>query len=317
MNRSDSAASPSSSVEPIGILGVVQTPFSDSGGIDMPSLERLVQDTLESGVDGFLVPAVASENAYLRFEEKIELASSVQRLAGSRVPVIWGTGTFDPDLCVRIARLAEPAGATACLVAISPDLYRDQSQIVPFFKRLSSQIDLPLMIQDWDPGGKGMTVETIVDLFKEVERFRYLKVETLPAGPKYTAVLEATAGRLHVSGGWAVQQMIEALDRGVHAMIPECSMIRIYKTIDRLHRGGDREAARRVFDRLLPVLCFTNQELDVSIRFFKRLLCRKGIFASPRDRLESPAFDSYSSEIADELVDCVLTLESDLSRIEK
>jgi 4-hydroxy-tetrahydrodipicolinate synthase len=106
--------------------------------------------------------------------------------------------------------------------------------------------------------------------------------------------------------------MIEALDRGVHAMIPECSMIRIYKTIDRLYRSGNREGAKRVFGRLLPVLCFTNQELDVSIRFFKRLLCRKGIFATSRDRLKSPPFDSYSCEIADELVNCVLGLENDL-----
>ena len=299
---------------PTGIVGVVQTPFSDSGSIDTLSLDRLIQDALDSGVDGFLVPAVASENGYLSLEEKIELASSVQRLAEGRVPVIWGTGTFEPDLCCRIARLAQSAGAAAYLVAVSPDLYRDQSRIIPFFRHLSSRVDLPLMIQDWDPGGKGMRVEVIIELFEKVNWFRFLKVETVPAGPKYTKVLEATGGRLHVSGGWAVQQMIEALDRGVHAMIPECSMIRIYKTIDRLHRSGNREGAKQVFERLLPVISFTNQELDVSIRFFKRLLRRKGIFATSRDRLKSPPFDFHSTEIADELIAYVLDLEKDVAR---
>ena len=297
---------------PIGILGVVQTPFTESGSVDLESLDRLVEDALEAGVDGFLVPAVASENASLTFDEKILVATRVQRIASARVPVVWGTGSFDPNLCVRIAEIAKEAGATACLVAISPELYREQSRIVPFFTDLSSRVDVPLMIQDWDPAGSGMKIDVILDLFEKVESFRYLKVETLPAGPKYTAVLEATGGRLHVSGGWAVQQTIEALDRGVHAMIPECSMIRIYKAIDRSYRSGNRERAKEIFNRLLPVLCFTNQQLDVSIRFFKRLLRRKGIFSTSITRLASPEFDRYSERIANELIEHVLQLETDL-----
>ena len=78
----------------------------------------------------------------------------------------------------------------------------------------------------------------------------------MPAGVKYSEVLQATGGSLHVSGGWAVMQMIEALDRGVHALMP-MGMHELYVHIDRQH-------------------------LDISIRFFKRLLWRQGIYARPR-----------------------------------
>ena len=169
------------------------------------------------------------------------------------------------------------------------------------------------MIQDWDPGGQGMRIEVILELFEKIETFRYCKIETIPAGPKYTAVLEATGGRLHVSGGWAVTQMIEALDRGVHAMIPECGMIRIYRRIDRLYRGGNRKKAQDLFNRLVPVLAFTNQQLDVSIRFFKKLLRRKGIFRTETCRLQSPPFDAPMEKIAEELVDRVLDIENAVS----
>lgn len=37
---------------------------------------------------------------------------------------------------------------------------------------------------------------------------------------RYTDALVATRGKLHVAGGWAVTQMIEALDRGVACMLP-------------------------------------------------------------------------------------------------
>ena len=301
-------------IEPIGVLGVVQTPFTTTDEIDGPSLERLVADALESEVDGFLVPAVASENAFLSHEEKIALATRVSQITAGSVPVFWGAGSFDADACVEIAQTAKRHEAAGLLVAVSPELFANQERIVPFFIRLSSQIGVPLMIQDWQPGGEGMRIEIIRELFEKVERFKYLKVETIPAGPKYTAVLEATNGKLHVSGGWAVQQMIEALDRGVHAMIPECSMIRIYKRIDMLHRSGRRGEAKNLFERLLPVLCFTNQQLDVSIRFFKQLLRRKGIFSTEHDRLKSPPFDAHSERIAEELIERVLALEEEIKR---
>lgn len=303
---------PITTPSPIGILGVVQTPFTKGNEIDWESLDRLIHDALASGADGFLVPAVASENAHLSINEKLSLASRVQEMASRHVPVFWGAGSFDPEVCIEVANAALDMGAAACLVAVPPVLYENPEEIEPFFAFIASRTECPLMIQDLEFGGPGMPIDVIRRLFESIDTFRYLKVETVPAGPKYSAVLDATGGRLHVSGGWAVQQMIEALDRGVHAMIPECSMIRIYKQIDTLYRGGNREAARRLFNRLLPVLAFTNQQLDVSIRFFKRLLVRKGIFATAADRLDSAPFDAPMERIVEELIDYELELEKEL-----
>ncbi|HHY56253.1 MAG TPA: hypothetical protein GYA08_12550 [Chloroflexi bacterium] len=87
-------------------------------------------------------------------------------------------------------------------------------------------------------------------------------------------------------------------------------------TYDHLHRTGKREAARRLFDRLTPVLAFTNQEPGVSIRCFRWLLVRKGIFATTHCRLPGPDFDDWQARIAAELVATVLSIESDLTTIE-
>jgi 4-hydroxy-tetrahydrodipicolinate synthase len=295
---------------PLGILGVVQTPFTADSAIDLTSLDRLIDDVLAAGIDGLLVPAVASENAYLSFDEKVALASRVQAIAGADCPIFWGAGATDASAVIDLAVQAQRAGAAGCLVAVPPALYTDQRQIAPYFAQIASQVSVPLMVQDLQFNGPGMALETIVTLCAEVASVRYLKIETAPAGPKYSAVLEATGGRIHVSGGWAVPQMIEALDRGVHAMIPECSMARIYKAIDRLHRCGERDAARALFNHLSPVLAFANQQLDISIRFFKRLLVRKGLFAGAHCRLPGPDFDRYQERIAAELIDTVLSLES-------
>jgi 4-hydroxy-tetrahydrodipicolinate synthase len=135
------------------------------------------------------------------------------------------------------------------------------------------------MIQDLDWSGPGLALDEIVSLFETLPSFRCLKVETVPAGPKYSAVLEATGGRLHVSGGWAVMQMPDALARGVHAFMPT-TMDAIYVAIYNAWNRGDLEVARALFERLLPIVAFSNQHIDVSIRFFKALRQAEGLFAS-------------------------------------
>jgi dihydrodipicolinate synthase/N-acetylneuraminate lyase len=163
------------------------------------------------------------------------------------------------------------------------------------------------VLQDWDFQGYGLPVSLITRLFEEVESFRCLKVEVVPAGVKYSEVIRATGGRLHVSGGWAVMQIIEALDRGVHAFMPT-GMHELYTRIYSLYREGKRQQALLLFEQLLPVLAFANQHLDISVHFFKRLLHRQGIYATPRVREPILPFDPTHQEVAEELIRRVIEL---------
>ena len=71
-----------------------------------------------------------------------------------------------------------------------------------------------LMLQDWSSSGYGVPVKIIQQLFETIPCFRALKIEVVPAGVKYSEVLAVTGGKLNVSGGWAVSQMIEGLGSG-------------------------------------------------------------------------------------------------------
>jgi 4-hydroxy-tetrahydrodipicolinate synthase len=106
-----------------------------------------------------------------------------------------------------------------------------------------------------------------------------------------------------------VPQWIEALDRGIDAMIPESAMIGIYADILTQYRSGRRGAALELFRQLLPVLAYTNQEIAVSIAFFKRLLVRRGVFSSERMRIPGFVWDDYNTRIAAELIALYLDLE--------
>lgn len=297
-----------------GIVPVLQTPFDSQGAVDYSSLNNLVEDAIAGGVNGFLVPAVASEVSCLTHEERARIVRRVAEITAGRVPIIVGASDARPRVCIEQARLARGVGAAAYLVAVPTELYREPEKVEPFFREVVEGAgDFPLMLQDLDFTGPGLSPETIRRLTQVLPSLSSLKIESNPAGPKYTAIREICGDEMFLAGGWTIAQMIEALDRGVDAMIPECSMARVWSAIDRSYRNGRRQEAIRIFNRIQPVVGFTHQDLSVAIAFGKRLLVRKGIIATERTRFGDFQWDRYNGRVADELIDYTLDLEESVS----
>ena len=293
-----------------GIVSVLQTPFDWQNLIDWQSYERLIEDAISSEGNGFLTPAVASEVIHLTTEEREQIIRFVVSRTKGQVPLIVGASGTTIDQCRHFAQLAETVGADAYLVAIIPELYRQPDRLVPFFQAVASQTRLPLIIQDLQFDVPGLCLDLVKQLVDGLPTLAGMKIETVPAGPKYTDIRHAYGSDFFIAGGWAVPQMLEALDRGVDAMIPESSMVRVYSKIFRAYTSGNREHAKHLFWYLLPILSFANQDLETSITFFKRLLVRKRIFRTATMRY-SYIFDAYQERIADELIDRYLEIEAE------
>ena len=298
---------------PRGVVPVLQTAFDDHGHIDEVSQARLVGDAIAAGADGLLTTAVASEVQELTTAERLRGLQLTLDVAEGRVPVVYGASATTAAESRAGALAAEEAGASAYLVAVPAVLRAHPSAVVRFFVDVAAGCGLPLMLQDLDLTGSGLSLDIVARLRDEVLTLAGIKVETVPAGPKYSALRQRFGPELHLSGGWAVMQLIEALDRGVDAMIPEASMVRVYRAIVDRHASGDRAGATGLFHRLLPVLAFTNQEITTSIAFFKRLLLRKGIFDTARTRVPLRGWDDVTERTAAELIDAYRELEGDVA----
>lgn len=291
-----------------GIVTVLNTPFTETNQVDLDSLAAHVIYALDAGVAGFLIPALASEVHKLTEAERIDLVRQVVNSTGGRVPVIGGASAEGTETRARIAAKLTELGCDGVLVSIP---YQNDQQYTTDVRAIAEHKPGFLMLQDWDFDGYGLPVPLIARLFDDIDAFQSLKVEVIPAGVKYSEVRHITGGRLHLAGGWAVTQMIEALDRGVHAMMPT-ALHRTYVHIDRLYRGGNRDAAVDLFNHVLPVLAFSNQHLDISIHFFKRLLHRQGIYATSHVREPILPFDTIHARIADELIEHAIELEQSI-----
>jgi len=259
---------------------------------------------MNCGVVGFLVTAMAAELNKLSFAERETIVKTVVDEVNGRIPVIAGSSSSSRDERLELAQMGIRSGADGILVSIN---FEDENLYLKHIAEIDRLRPGFLMIQDWSFNTYGVPVPVIKKAFQEFESFKCLKVEVVPAGKKYTDVIEATNGELHVSGGWAGSQMIEALDRGVNAFMPTI-LHDVYSEIYRLHHNGEREQAKELFYYLLKIISFSHQHIDISIHFNKRLIHRQGIFSTTCVREPILPFDKYHQIVADELIDMALAI---------
>jgi 4-hydroxy-tetrahydrodipicolinate synthase len=289
-----------------GIITVLNTPFKTDNSIDLIALKRNVNEAIRAGVAGFLVPAMASEVYKLSEKERIDMVAAVLEEVNGIVPVIAGAGETD---ILKSKNLLKKYIALGCKNVLFQIPFQNETQFRNHFSELAETNPEMIMLQDWDATGYGLPDELILDLFENVQAFSCLKIETVPAGVKYSRILELTKGRLNVSGGWAVSQMIEGLKRCVHAFMPT-GMHWIYCEIYNLWKMGNETEAEKLFQQILPVLAFSNQHLDISIHFFKRLLHQQGIYPTANVRQPILPFDKIHEEIADKHIRNIIEMEN-------
>ena len=288
-----------------GIIPSLNTPFTQDGALDIPSLRKLVQHTVDSGCAGMLGLAVAGEYETLSYKEKRTFIEVVSNENNGKLPLIISVTSANAESTLELSKLAKAHGATGICVQI----YRDTklSENITFLKDLSQHSPKIIMVQDLDWSGDGLDLDSILTMFNRVKKLTWLKIETKKAGPKYSAVKSMTNNHLKVCGGWAVTQLLDALDRKVDAFIPTGMEFLYTKVYDQYHLGN-HVLARKLFYKLLPVLNFSNQDIDISIRFLKELRFKEGLFSSSFCRNRKATYDPTQAKEAKILTKLVHTL---------
>lgn len=87
-----------------GIIPVMITPFTESGEIDYPGVEKLVEWYIANGSDALFAVCQSSEMQFLSLEERVALAAFVNKTAAGRVPVI-ASGHVSETLEDQLAEL--------------------------------------------------------------------------------------------------------------------------------------------------------------------------------------------------------------------
>ncbi len=274
-----------------GTLPVLATPFDVTGSIDQESLARLVHYALDAGADGVVYPGVASEFSLLTAEERVSAFERIAKEVNARVPIIVGASATTSEISGNLAREGADRGASAAMVMAPVSVGREAGPLIAFFKDVAERGGIPIMLQNvYQPIGSGLDVKTMLEVAEAVPQVRYVKEETLPAGQRITQMVADKPSTIEsVFGGAGGRFIIDELTRGVAGTLPASELTETHVKIVRTYRSGDVDEARRIFNRILPLL---NMNSVFRMRTTKAILKARGIFATEIVRDDSPKLDT-------------------------
>ncbi|MEX1031219.1 MAG: dihydrodipicolinate synthase family protein [Paenibacillaceae bacterium] len=274
-----------------GIYPVLAIPFYDNGEVDQDSLRREIDFVLEQGVDGLVIFGLASEIYKLSERERITITDVVVSHVNGAVPVIAGTEHTGSEVAVERSYIAEEQGVSGVMVYPPTFVKPDVAGIKEYYFMISDRIRIPIMIQDAQAWTQvPLPADLIADL-AALQQVRYVKIETVPTGPKISKVLEKTNGSIDVFGGYGGMYYVDEMERGAVGTLIPVSICDQFVAIHRAFHSGDVDTAIDLHQRLLPFLVFEMTSLDVLIEIQKILLHRAGIFATERSRRPHTGLD--------------------------
>lgn len=149
-----------------GAISALATPFLNKS-VDYDSLKKLVEFQLKNGISGFVVNGTTAESPTLTWNEVEKMYSLVREIAGTRVPVVLGTGSNSTDDTVEKTKKAQNMGADAALVVVPYYNKPPQRGLEAHFKTVAESADIPIILYNV-PGRTitSMNLETTVALSK-------------------------------------------------------------------------------------------------------------------------------------------------------
>ena len=285
-----------------GVYTIMPTPFTDSGELDVGSLESVTAFLLSTGVDGLAILGVMGEAQKLVGNERAEVVKQVLRTVAGRVPVVIGT-THESAIGARtLSEAAQEAGASGVLLAAPRGSNSDLELIRRHYEFVGRSLTIPIVIHDY-PASTGvvMSPELVAELHSSVDVVRYIKLEEAPTVPKMSRLRQLCGSSLGIFGGLGGVFFLEELLTGAMGTMTGFAYPEILREVYGAFSSQDLERARETFYRYLPLIRFEFQE-GIGLAIRKRIYRLRGAIATDTVRAPGRQLDEETARQLDDLL---------------
>jgi 4-hydroxy-tetrahydrodipicolinate synthase len=238
-----------------GVLTALATPFKSDGQIDENTLRRLVDRSIDGGVDGVVACGSTGEFAAMSGAERRLVVETVIDQTAGRVAVVAQTGAVSTAEAVELSRHAQAAGASVLMVVTPYYEPLTLEETLHYLRTVASAVDIPIMLYNLPSAtGVNLSPATVGQLAREVDNVRYIKD---------TSADMAQAGQLiHHYGdvistfvGWDTL-LLAALTEGAAGFMAGTANVMPAQLVS-IHRAlvaGDLDRARREWAHIYPLM---------------------------------------------------------------
>jgi dihydrodipicolinate synthase/N-acetylneuraminate lyase len=263
-----------------GIVPILPTPFTPDDTVDLRALKSLVDFSVSAGVAAVGTPAFGSEFYKLDATERTTILETVIGHAAGRVPVIAQCNAHAPRHAARLAVQAETMGANAVNVALPRAFASSPRQLLAFARTVCDAVSVPVVVQDWYPGGEAVGLPFVVELRQRCANFLYLKREEGGLGPLIRAIAREVGEEVGVFLGWGGMYVPELQPTGACGVMPGLALADVFVRLWRLGSEANWSAANALFAQMAPYLQFSLQTFEQFHHAEKRLLVARGFLTS-------------------------------------
>ncbi|MEP7258302.1 MAG: dihydrodipicolinate synthase family protein [Flavitalea sp.] len=285
-----------------GVVPIIPTPFTENEEIDEPALRGLIDFAIGSGIKAICLPAYASEFYKLTDEEKLRVVKIAVEQSSGKISIVAQSNHPSLKVAVNLAKANIQAGAKVISLAVPRIFGLPETSLNDYLSEFLGAIpDTPVLIQDFNPGGSSISVPFINSLRKRHANFKYLKLEEPLCAPKFEDIINATEGKIGLFEGWGGLYMLELIPVGITGVMPGLAVADILQKIFDLRKAGEHAKAFDLFEKVMPQIFFSLQNMELFHYAEKELLMARGILKNSRSRKAAYVPDESSKKYIKEL----------------
>lgn len=238
---------------PGGIYPYLVSPLDDQGAVNEKVLSQLVDDLVESGVNGLSPLGSTGEVMYLTEVQRSAVVEATVASAAGRVPVVPGVASFSTADAVAQARRYERMGAAGLVVMLQAAFPVTESGVTSYFGAVAEAVSCPIVLYS-NPAvlGTDLSISSLAEL-SQLPNVRYIKDATGNTG-RILTILNHLDGRLGVFSASAhVPLLVFELGAVGWMAGPACAVPELCVELFRLHSSGRYSEALSLQRRLWSV----------------------------------------------------------------
>jgi len=242
---------------PSGVNPALVTPFARDQSLDEAAFRRLIRHVI-ADVDGLVPCGTTGEFNYLTPEENRRLVEiAVEEAQGK--PVIAGTGAAGTKLALTLARNAQEAGATACLIVCPYFLHPSDKGIYQHYYEIARALpDMPIILYNIPQVVDAYLPRRVVEDLADIPNIVGLK-DSSGNLPYTMEILEYAGDRINVLIG-CDEVVLNALAGGASGMILASAQVypEVWQQVLAAVQSSDLETARalqRQVQKLSRIFC--------------------------------------------------------------
>lgn len=281
-----------------GVCPVVNVPFLPDLSIDYEGLRSIIDFTLDAGCDTISLFAFNSEPHKMAWNEKFDVIRAFLDHVDHRAETIVGIIENSISGSVEMAQWVEKFGGDG-MILYPPSLSTPQNKkLLGYFKSVADSVGISVMIQD-NPRSTGVTMTTdfLLSAYREIQNFRYLKVECPIPVRKLKDLVRLTEGDLKTYTGNGGIFAVDGFLNGAWGIMPGVVTAGSFVKIFNACKAGQIDKARDIFENILPLVWYEDQSLEFYIACEKVLLKKRGVIEHPL--LREPGCDLSEAEISE------------------